>query len=335
MNNINLTIPKFNGIILLNKPSGMTSQMLLKKLMRITKIKKIGHAGTLDPDATGLVIAGVGEGTKCMQLVENMPKTYRFDLVFGSTTTTGDASGEIVEQTDYIPNIDEVQSIFPKFIGNITQTPPKYSAIKINGHRAYDLARKNVDFIMKSREIEIHSIDLTDKSNDLQNLKEHSSGAVADSITKSTKSINLTVSCSKGTYIRALAEDIAKSLGSLGHAHNIHRKKIGKFSISDAFSLEEIEKIVYKDELANIILAPEALLDDILVVNLTQVEIQAFIYGQKIDMSHHDVSFLQKFEIDKRVPVMNDSKLYGFGTLRCDNDKIYLQALRVINVQKN
>ncbi|OPZ77577.1 MAG: tRNA pseudouridine synthase B [Alphaproteobacteria bacterium ADurb.Bin438] len=234
-----------SGFLVINKDKGIGSTKAVSIAKRILKPKKIGHAGTLDPLAEGVLILAINEATKVIRFVEGAKKQYEFDVFFGAETTTCDAEGEIINQSEKIPTMEEITAIIPEFTGAITQIPPKYSAIKIDGKRAYDLAREGKEFEIKEREIVIESLKLISLS-----------GNVA----------RFLVDCSKGTYVRSLARDIALKLGTYGYVTYLKRTRIGKFSIENAILLSKLESIGYdaKDSL----LPVETLLDDILAIAL-------------------------------------------------------------------
>lgn len=209
-----------NGLLLINKPEGMTSFDVVRRVKRAASTKKVGHAGTLDPDATGLLVVAVGQGTRLLRYLEGSTKVYEFDVVFGAQTTTDDHTGEVVGTSDVKPTSGAVEQALTKFVGTISQVPPKYSAVHVDGQRAYDLARKDVDFELKGREVEITSFELLELSEDLAGFRVH---------------------CSSGTYVRSLARDLAIELGTLGHTSRIHRTHVQKFKLTEASSLEEVE----------------------------------------------------------------------------------------------
>ncbi len=210
-----------NGFLLINKKEGPTSFDVIRNLRRALQIRKMGHAGTLDPLASGLLVVAVGQATKLLPLVPVDSKEYHFSVQFGETRETGDREGEVSESGFRIPTNEEIENILPRFRGTISQIPPKYSAIKINGKKAYELARKGEKVEIKAREVEISSLELIDFNEDT---------GVAD----------LVVNCSSGTYVRSLAQDIATALESGAYAARIHRTRVGMFHLSDALNVEEV-----------------------------------------------------------------------------------------------
>ncbi len=209
-----------SGIINVLKPAGMTSNAVLTKIKKKFHPNKIGHLGTLDPDATGVLPVCINKATKLFNYYLNKEKIYRTVFVFGKETDTLDSSGKIICQDDKIIGVDDIASILPSFVGKQEQIPPKYSAKKINGKKAYELARNDVDFEVKPKEIEIYSIDL---------LKQ---------ISKNT--FLFEIRCSSGTYVRSVARDIAKRLNTVAYVGAIIRTKSGNFDIENSTLLDDI-----------------------------------------------------------------------------------------------
>jgi len=210
-----------NGWLFINKPLGLTSVQTLGKARRIIQGEKAGHAGTLDPLASGVLPLAFGEALKLISVISDCDKEYEFRVDWGKETDTGDKEGKITETSDVIPSKEEIEKIIPLFVGNIKQTPPKYSAIKIDGKRAYDLAREDKEFEMTEREIVIYDLVL---------------------IENDEKSAKFSVKCSKGTYVRSLAVDIARALGTRGFVSELTRTRVGNIALKDCISLEDLEK---------------------------------------------------------------------------------------------
>ena len=220
-----------DGIILINKTEGCTSHDVVNKIKHLLN-EKVGHTGTLDPNATGLLPILIGQGTKLSYYLINHDKEYEVTLKLGIKTDTADSEGSIIEEQNVdnrILNIENVENILKSFIGKQNQVPPMYSAIKVNGKKLYEYARKNIKVEIKPREIEIYDI----------NLKE---------INQNEKTINFTVNCSKGTYIRSLCEDIAKRLETIGYMKKLNRTKVGIFNIEESIKIEELEDNIQNKE---------------------------------------------------------------------------------------
>lgn len=220
---------KCTGWLNINKPMNMTScdvvNILKKKFGLKQKKLKIGHAGTLDPMATGVLPVAIGrENTKKIDCLMNAFKEYDFTIKFGLETDSGDITGNVLNRNNQGMNfsIDDVKEAIKCFIGEIDQIPPKYSAIKISGKRAYDLARQNIDFEMKKRKISIYKIEVL-------HFDPHN------------HQVSFVVSCSKGTYVRTLASDISIKLNTLGTVSQLNRRKVGTFDIEEAVSIDCVQ----------------------------------------------------------------------------------------------
>ena len=207
-----------NGFLLINKPEGPTSFNIVAKVRRLFGIKKVGHCGTLDPLAEGLLVVALGNATRLIQYLGD-DKIYEFSVVFGKKTETGDREGKITGECEKIPTKDELLAAVPKFLGEISQTPPAFSAIKIDGKRAYELARAGQEVEIKSRKIKIFSLELTDFDFE-------------------RKTADFRTHCSNGTYIRSLAQDIAENCGTLGFCSSIKRISVGNFNLENAVLAE-------------------------------------------------------------------------------------------------
>lgn len=253
-----------NGWIILDKPQNMGSNQALRKIQYLLGAKKAGHIGTLDPFATGVLPLAFGEATKLIPYLEKKDKTYEFTLKFGEETSTDDTEGVVVLTSENIPSKEEIIQILPKFSGQITQIPPKYSAIHINGERAYDLARKGAEFTIPSRTVLIKELTLLKYEP-----KEREAG--------------FRVSCSSGTYVRTLGHDIARALDSCGHLTELRRTKNGFFSLSDTILLDNLKNMLYKGGGVSPVLPVKTFLCDITVIALTSTEALKLKSGQSID----------------------------------------------------
>lgn len=209
-----------HGWVVLDKPSGMNSTHAVSRLKRIFNAKKAGHAGTLDPLATGILPIAFGEATKTVPFVQDGEKAYRFTVRWGTETDTDDADGRIAAQSDLRPSAADILALLPGFIGTILQLPPSYSAIKINGERAYDLARDGEAPVLTPRPVTIHALDLLSSEPD---------EAVFEA------------RCGKGTYVRAIARDLGRSLGCYGHVSALRRTRVGPFYETDAVLLPDLD----------------------------------------------------------------------------------------------
>ena len=212
-----------NGILLLDKPLMLSSNHAIQKIKKQFNIRKVGHTGTLDPLATGLLPVCMGQATRISRFLINSDKTYRALIMLGTRTSTGDKEGEIIEtcSSDVSTNTAYIDKVLKSFIGEQKQTPPMYSALKHNGERLYKLAQKGLNVSRKARSININSIDLISINRDY---------------------LEVIIECSKGTYIRTLAEDIAKKLGTVGHIDQLRRLNIKCFHDQSMFSFNQIMK---------------------------------------------------------------------------------------------
>ncbi|KQN78153.1 tRNA pseudouridine(55) synthase TruB [Devosia sp. Leaf64] len=211
-----------SGWVVLNKPYDFTSTQAVGKVRWLFSAMKAGHAGTLDPLATGILPIALGEATKAVPQVQDGTKVYRFSILWGSATTTDDREGEVVATSDVRPERAALEALLPNFIGTIMQRPPIYSALKIDGERAYDLARAGETVELAPRPIEIDALEL---------------------ISHGPEESVLEVTCGKGTYVRAIARDLAEALGTRGHVGSLHRAAVGPFSDEDAVTIEELEAL--------------------------------------------------------------------------------------------
>jgi len=210
-----------DGWLVLDKPVGMTSTAALGKVRRLLNANKAGHAGTLDPLASGLLPLAFGEATKTVSFIMDGRKVYRFTVRWGIETETDDAEGAPVATSDVRPTADEILAIVGEFTGEIMQVPPVYSAIKVDGQRAYDLARDGEEVVLPARPIDVHRLDLV---------------TCPDADTAIFEA-----ECGKGTYVRALARDMGRRLGSHGHVTTLRRLLVGPFDEDDMISLEKLE----------------------------------------------------------------------------------------------
>jgi tRNA pseudouridine55 synthase len=211
-----------NGFVCIDKPKGPTSFAVVKRVRHLAREGRAGHTGTLDPDATGVLVVALGKATRLLPFLPVEPKTYRFGIRFGSETDTLDASGTVVRDGGPIPAAEALHDAARRFIGEVRQEPPRYSAVKVGGERAYRLARRGQEFELSARTIHIHSL-------------------VIDSYDSGAGEAALTVVCSSGTYVRSLARDIARAAGTWGHASQVRRLQVGQFTIDRALQWDGLE----------------------------------------------------------------------------------------------
>lgn len=256
--------PAPHGWLILDKPRGMGSTQAVGMVKRVLRQggyakTKVGHGGTLDPLAEGALPIALGEATKLAGRMLDASKVYDFTICFGEETSTLDTEGEVVERSEHIPVLEEIAEVLSRFIGPIEQAPPAYSAIKIDGRRAYDRARAGETVEMKLRAVTIYALDVVDSS---------------------AGSVTLRAHVSKGTYIRSLARDVARALGTVGHVTYLRRVKAGPFLLEQAISLDSAEEIAKGAPLEHLILPLEAGLDDIPALNLDPDSAQAVRQGR-------------------------------------------------------
>ncbi len=211
-----------NGVVNINKPLGITSHDVVYRLRKILSVKKIGHTGTLDPDASGVLPMCIGRATKTADMLTAQDKQYIAEITLGSATDTLDKTGTVTETAEVTVTEDEIKSAVEKFIGEIEQIPPMYSAIKVGGKKLYELARSGVEIERKPRKVRIDRIEVLDI-----NLEE--------------KKLSVMVDCTKGTYIRTLCDDLGRELGCFAHMSGLIRTRSGRFDISESYTLEQVE----------------------------------------------------------------------------------------------
>lgn len=257
----------YEGVIPVNKSIGMTSHDVVAKLRRIFETKRVGHTGTLDPDVSGVLPICVGNATRISEYIMELPKKYSGQLTIGTSTTTQDASGEIIEQVkvEKLPE-EKVIEVFERFIGEIEQIPPMYSAVKVNGKKLYEIAREGKEIERKPRKVTIYNLEITKMD-----------------LSSDNPVINFDVLCSKGTYIRTLCVDIGAKLGYPAHMSDLVRTKSGPFMIEDSYSIEEIDDLVKSGKIYDIIVSMNDSLPQYKEVVLSNLEIENKVYnGQTI-----------------------------------------------------
>ncbi|MFB0873881.1 MULTISPECIES: tRNA pseudouridine(55) synthase TruB [unclassified Sphingobium] len=278
-----------HGWIILDKPHGLGSTQAVSAVKRALRIQrevtggagkwKVGHGGTLDPLATGVLPIAVGEATKLAGRMLDSDKIYEFTVQFGVQTDTLDLEGKAIATSDHRPTRAEVEAILPRFTGAIEQAPPAYSAILIDGQRAYDLARKGEAVEMKARAVTIHSLTpvrFEPVENPVQGFSTGSNRTEGGACS----SITLTAHVSKGTYIRSLARDIALALGTVGHVTMLRRVKAGPFTLESAISLDKLDEAAMGGDLGGVMLPLTAGLDDIPALPVTPDEALALRQGR-------------------------------------------------------
>ena len=283
-----------NGIILIDKEKGCTSHDVVYKVKKLTN-SKVGHTGTLDPNATGVLPLLIGEATKISKYLINHDKEYEVVLELGKKTSTADVEGEVIEEEEIpVGSLEEqyVKEVLKKFIGKQEQTPPIYSAIKVNGKKLYEYARKGQEVKLEPRKIEIYDIELLN-------------------INKTEKQINFEVQCSKGTYIRSLCEDIAAKLGTVGLMRELNRTVVGNFKIENAITVEVlIEKIENEDY--SCIISIEEIVKNNDRIDLRQQDYSKYVNGVKLETENNLKDGVYRIYLDDKfigLGIVSENKL--------------------------
>ncbi|RJF81519.1 tRNA pseudouridine(55) synthase TruB [Azospirillum cavernae] len=251
-----------HGWIVLDKPEGISSTQALSKVRRLLNAEKAGHGGTLDPLATGILPIALGEATKTVSYAMDGAKTYRFSVRWGERTSTDDREGEVIDRSTLRPTVAAINAALPAFLGEIDQVPPQYCAIKIDGERAYDIAREGDVVDLASRRVRIDRFVLVEIIDDDHALFE--------------------VDCGKGTYVRSLARDLAEALGTVGHVALLRRLRVGPFTLDNAISLDELAGLEQGAAVERLLLPIETALDDIPALALTEAEAHRLRHGQTV-----------------------------------------------------
>ncbi len=256
---------KVDGWVVLDKPLGLSSAGAVAAVRRAFGAAKAGHAGTLDPLATGVLVIALGEATKLVPFVMDAPKSYRFTVRWGEARATDDAEGAVTATSDHRPDGAAIAAALPRFVGTIAQTPPAYSAIKIDGARAYALARAGEVVEMEPRFVTISRF-ILDRVED------------ADHAT-------FVVDCGKGTYVRSLARDLAQALGTVGHVAALRRLAVGRFRAEGAISLDKLEGLGHSPGRSATLWPVETALDDIPALAVTETAAQRLKHGQVVPLA--------------------------------------------------
>jgi len=272
------------GWINLYKPKNISSFKAINSLKKEFLINKIGHAGTLDPMAEGVLPVAIGKATKLIPYISIMNKEYEFTITWGSQTITDDADGKILFESNYFPQITEIEKKIINYLGYINQIPPKVSAVKINGNRAYKLVKKNENFKIQPKKVLVENLSIIDHS---------------------IKKTSFKIICGKGFYVRSLARDLALDLKTFGHISSLKRLKVGKFNEKNSILLDDLLKIGQRHKEINCISPTISMLDDIL----------AYEIDDQLDIVN--LSFGRSIKIDK-------NKIINSSSINLDNENIFL-----------
>ena len=268
------------GWINLYKPKNITSFKAINSIKKKFSIRKIGHAGTLDPMAEGVLPIAIGKATKLIPYISTINKEYEFVVTWGAQTTTDDAEGKILFESNYLPKRKEIEKKIIKYIGYINQIPPKVSAVKINGKRAYKLFRENKKFTIQPKKVFIEDLYITDHSINKTSFK---------------------IICGQGFYVRSLARDLAIDLKTYGHISSLKRSKVGKFSEKNSILLDDLLKIGQTHEEINCISTTISMLDDILAYEIEEkLDIENLSFGRSIKIDERKIINPSSINLDKK-----------------------------------
>ena len=268
------------GWINLYKPKNITSFKAINFIRKKFSIHKIGHAGTLDPMAEGVLPIGIGKATKLIPYISILSKEYEFTVTWGTQTTTDDSEGKVIFESNYFPKRKEIEKKIIKYIGYINQIPPKVSAVKINGKRAYKLFRENKKFTIQPKKVFIKDLCITDHSINKTSFK---------------------ILCGQGFYVRSLARDLAIDLKTYGHISSLKRSKVGKFTEKNSILLDDLLKIGQMHEEINCISTTISMLDDILAYEIEEkLDIENLSFGRSIKIDERKIINPSSINLDKK-----------------------------------
>jgi tRNA pseudouridine55 synthase len=288
------------GWLNIYKPLNISSFAIIRRIKKKFNIDKIGHGGTLDPLAEGILPIAVGKTTKLIPFINSDVKEYEFEIKWGEQTSTDDREGKIIERTDNIPTLENIKIKLKEFRGIIMQKPPKASAIKIKGQRAYNLLRQNIDFEVGEKNVQIFETKIINWENEL--------------ITK------IKIKCGKGFYVRSFARDLAEKLDSKGHVHSLKRTKVGKFNINNANLLDDLLKIGQKLHEFRGFHSSVSMLDDILAYEVDDEESKLNLsHGKEINININLLNNPPLNLLDRKVIFLtNKGSVLSFGKLDGD-----------------
>ena len=302
-----------SGWIALDKPFDVTSTQAVSRVRRLFDAQKAGHAGTLDPLATGILPIALGEATKTVPFLMEADKAYRFTVEWGRSTTTLDAEGEVTATSSVRPSPDAVSEALPAFVGEISQVPPAYSAIKVDGERAYDLARDGVEVELKPRTVVIHEARLVSAPD-----PDHA---------------EIEIVCGKGTYVRAVVRDLAERLGACGHVSQLRRTRVGRFDEARSITLERLEDLCHRGAGLEALLPVETALDDIPALAVTDEDAFRLKQGRSIVLVPRQVETVKaRLRPGSRiVSAMSDGVIVALCEMRAGR----LEPSRVFHLEKS
>ena len=292
-----------NGWIIIDKPAGITSTGVVSKIKRAFNAKKVGHAGTLDPEATGVLPIALGEATKTIPYIMDEIKSYHFCIKLGESTDTDDATGQIINKSSKRPSDDKISTLLQKYIGFIEQTPPNYSAIKVNGVRAYDLARSGTQLKLKSRSLFVKELKFLERIDEDHAL--------------------LQLTCGKGGYVRSIARDLGKDLKCFAHVKWLKRIWAGPFELENSIALQKLDELQKLSSLKQLLQPIEVGLQNLPFVTCNTNDVGHIANGRSITVS------AKKIEADKTCWIECNGKALALGTVR--DSQFY--PSRVLNIE--
>jgi tRNA pseudouridine55 synthase len=298
-----------SGWINLDKPLGLGSTPAVGQVRRLFNAQKAGHAGTLDPLATGILPIALGEATKTVAFMMEADKEYRFTIAWGISTTTLDREGAETATSPVRPGLAEIEAALPRFVGEISQVPPAYSAIKVDGERAYDLARAGEDVALAARIVTVHGLAVAGRPDD-----DH---------------VTLTLHCGKGAYVRSLARDLAIALGAEGHVSDLRRTRVGPFTEAGAIKLETLGDLVHRGAHQEALLPVETALDDIPALAVTDEDAFRLSQGRAVVLTPRQVETMRSALRDDRTVL---AKGKSGPVAVCEMRAGQLRPVRVFNL---
>ena len=286
-----------SGWICLDKPLDVTSTHAVSRVRRAFNAQKAGHAGTLDPLATGILPIALGEATKTVPFLMDADKTYVFSIAWGQSTASFDREGAVTATSDVRPTVAQVEAALPAFVGEIDQIPPDYSAVKVDGQRAYDLAREGVEMDLKPRRVVIHNARV-------------SAAPDADHV-------EIEIDCGKGTYVRAIVRDLATMLGACGHVAALRRTRVGGFTQDRAIGLETLEQLCNTGAPLEALLPVETALDDIPALAVTTEDAFRLTQGRSIVLLPRQVETLKaRLSASRIVSALHGDRIVALCEMR-------------------
>ncbi|HBF36277.1 MAG TPA: tRNA pseudouridine(55) synthase TruB [Firmicutes bacterium] len=295
-----------HGILIINKERGMTSHQVVAILRRILKQSEVGHTGTLDPEATGVLVVGLGQATRSFSFLNEKSKVYRGEIILGQSTDTQDATGQILqEQPKTILSLEDLQKGMMGLTGKLNQIPPMYSAVKVHGQKLYDLARKGLTIDRQPRGIEVQKWEILN-SKETYGFKE---------------SVFVEITCSKGTYIRTLIHDLGTGLGTGAHMGSLKRLRSGKFSLDHSLKIAEVEEHLAAGTLESHLISVRGALDHLFTLQPSMDDVSKVLHGGKLSFQKYP----SESTIDSLAKVLDQSlEVIAVVQLKQDNTGSYL-----------